>query len=193
MSKKNRGFVRVIAGLWRGRQVSFPGNDSIRPTPDRVRETIFNWLRQDIAGAMVLDLYSGTGILGIEALSRGASHVKFVDNNKNSIISIEAHLQKFGAAEQSSFLCQSALGVTPFLSEDKFDLIFLDPPYGSGLLQQTLDMLLQSNCLKPETIFYCEKGRRDEFVLEDHWNVLKHKKYGAVEVFLLRQKGVDNE
>ena len=192
MSKKNRGSVRIVAGLWRGRQVSFPGNDSIRPTPDRVRETLFNWLREDIAGAMVLDLYSGTGILGIEAISRGASHVKFVDNNKNSIINIEAHLQKFGAAEQASFLCQSALGVTPFLSEDKFDLIFLDPPYGSGLLQQTLDMLLQSNCLKPETIFYCEKGRRDEFVLDDHWDVLKHKKYGAVEVMLLQQKGASN-
>ena len=193
MSKKNRGFVRVIAGLWRGRYVSLPDNDSIRPTPDRVRETLFNWLREDIAGAIVLDLYSGTGILGIEALSRGASHVKFIDVDKKSIDNIGAYLQKFGAAEQASFLCQSALGVTPFLSEDKFDLIFLDPPYGSGLLQQTLDMLLQSNCLKPETIFYCEKGRRDEFVLDDHWDVLKHKKYGAVEVMLLQQKGASND
>src|ERR1700693_4001562 len=124
--------LRIIAGQWRGRKFRFPPLD-IRPTPDRVRETLFNWLAPRIEGARCLDLCAGSGALGLEALSRGAAAVTFVEQLRAAATAIE-RLLKDWQGRGGSGLCGHAVRYLAAAPADALDIVFLDPPYGSGAL-----------------------------------------------------------
>ena len=135
MFNPGRGYrnqFRIIAGIWRRRRLAFPKLPDIRPSPDRVRETLFNWLREQVAGARCLDLFAGSGALGLEALSRGACQVTFVDQERQAVEAISAHLQNLGATGGEVVQAEALafLRGTPAA----FDIVFLDPPFASELL-----------------------------------------------------------
>lgn len=121
---------RIIGGKWRGRRLRFPSLAGVRPTGDRVRETLFNWLQPVIAGARCLDLYAGSGALGLEALSRGAADVLFVDREVALVEAIRNHLRTLDA-EEASCVCEKAEKLLSRAGRP-FDLVFLDPPFGTA-------------------------------------------------------------
>src|SRR5271157_489795 len=136
----DRNFVRIIGGGWRGRRVSFPDVPGLRPTPDRVRETLFNWLQHDIADTRCLDLFAGSGALGLEALSRGAREVVFVEQSPVAARTLSTELQRLGGVAKARVL---AMGAKRFLGTPgaPFDVVFLDPPFGHGGLQEYVPLL----------------------------------------------------
>jgi 16S rRNA (guanine966-N2)-methyltransferase len=119
--------VRIIGGSWRGRVLRFPGTAGLRPTPDRVRETLFNWLGQDLTGCRCLELYAGTGVLSLEALSRGAALAVAVDRSRALIDALRASAQAFGAEALETHCAQARTWITG--EQRDFDVIFLDPPF----------------------------------------------------------------
>lgn len=156
--KVETGSLRIIGGQWRGRRLQFPVVDGLRPTGDRIRETLFNWLAPEIEGAHCLDLFAGSGALGLEALSRGAASCTFVEQNRAAASSIRQHLVTLNSSlgkvvESSAPACLHAL-------EQRFDIIFLDPPFASGLYQDVVTTLVERTLLKPGGKFYIESGRK---------------------------------
>lgn len=119
--------VRIIGGRWRGTKIAVGATDRLRPTPNRVRETLFNWLQPAIAGARCIDLFAGTGALGIEALSRGAAEVVFVEQNRQLARQLQTQLQRLGDA--SEVIVGNADSILEGLANNHFDLIFADPPF----------------------------------------------------------------
>jgi 16S rRNA (guanine966-N2)-methyltransferase len=151
--------VRIIGGRWRGRKIRFPAGSMIRPSPDRVRETLFNWLAPTIRGARCLDLFAGSGALGFESLSRGAASAVFVERDA----AIVAHLRSLAkelAADSSSIIQADA---PSWLSRTggPFDVVFLDPPFGSGLLPGLLQSLDRGGWLAPGAMIYIESKRTE--------------------------------
>jgi 16S rRNA (guanine966-N2)-methyltransferase len=146
--------LRIIGGSWRGRKLRFPQGPDIRPTPDRVRETLFNWLGGRVAGARCLDLFAGSGALGLEALSRGAAHVSFIEHDPRAARELSAHLAEWGAAG-ARVECQDALA---FLrgAASPFDIAFLDPPFASGLLGSAAQLLSTRGWLSQGARVYVE-------------------------------------
>lgn len=130
-SSAGRGRLRIIAGQWRGRRVAFPDTAGLRPTPDRVRETLFNWLAPYIAGARVLDLYAGSGILGLEALSRGAASVLAVERDRAVAEQLRASAQALEAVNLE-VLVMDARRFLDRAAGDAFDIVFLDPPHADA-------------------------------------------------------------
>ena len=180
--------VRVIAGKFRRRQVVFNASGGIRPTPGRVRETLFNWLQADCAGAHCLDLCAGSGILGIEALSRGAKSVVFVDICAQSLKSIRATLAQFGALEQATFHMEQAEQVLVHL-HDVFDVIFVDPPYHKVLWDKLLVALYAYHLLAPGAKVYVETPKSLRWVPPVGWQIYKSCCYASVEAKLLMYTG----
>ena len=148
--------MRVITGLARGRRLKEPRGDAIRPTADRVKEAIFNIVQFDVEGRRVLDLFAGTGQLGIEALSRGAAGCVFVDESREACALIKENLARSGLTG-GTVLQAEALG---YLRQGAtFDLIILDPPYGTDLLEKALLRIFQFDILTEGGIIVCESGR----------------------------------
>jgi len=172
--------VRVIGGKWRGRVISFPSNIALRPTPNRVRETVFNWLGQDMSGKVCLDLFAGSGAMGIEAASRGSEHVVMVESDRKVYSVLQGSLQKL-RADQIELLMMDAL---KFIISDQrlFDVIFLDPPYQLGLLPKVLN-LLPSN-LTQDGLIYLEAG--NSFEPNEDWSVWRGSQAGSVHYQLLK-------
>jgi 16S rRNA (guanine966-N2)-methyltransferase len=125
--------VRIVAGRWRGRTIAAPHGMSVRPTADRVREAWMSILQNDLPDATVLDLFSGSGALGLEALSRGASHATFVESANASLRSLEANIDQLGAASATTVHRMDAVRFVETLAEHAFDVAFADPPYRKGL------------------------------------------------------------
>jgi 16S rRNA (guanine966-N2)-methyltransferase len=146
--------LRIIGGTWRGRKLRFPQGPDIRPTPDRVRETLFNWLGGRVAGARCLDLFAGSGALGLEALSRGAAHVTFIEHDPRAARELSARLAEWGASG-ARVQCQDALA---FLrgTGSPFDIVFLDPPFASGLLGSAAELLSTRGWLSERGQLYVE-------------------------------------
>ena len=132
--------MRIISGTSKGRKLVTPRSQSLRPTSDRVKESIFNILQDDIVGKVVLDLFAGTGNLGIEALSRGAKKTIFVEKGRQALRLIQRNLTQFGLEERSEILPKDANRAIGILKQrgESFDLILMDPPYEMGLIQRTL-------------------------------------------------------
>ena len=130
-----RNSVRIIGGGWRGRRITFPDVPGLRPTPDRVRETLFNWLQHDIAGARCLDLFAGSGALGLEALSRGAKELVFVEQSVAASRALQEQLARLGAERRSQVV---EMGAARYLrgAAPAFDIVFLDPPFGRDALDR---------------------------------------------------------
>ena len=150
--KKNS--LRIIGGTWRSRRIQFVDNPEIRPTPDRVRETLFNWLADLIIDARCLDLFAGSGALGFEAASRGASQVVLVDKDKPSAQMLDQQ-KKLLAAHQLEIVHQDALAYLQQASQ-QFDLVFLDPPFNSGLLENSLQFLIERQLVRVRGLIYAE-------------------------------------
>jgi 16S rRNA (guanine966-N2)-methyltransferase len=149
--------VRIIAGAWRGSQIRFPAGAAIRPTPDRVRETLFNWLSSCIEHARCLDLFSGSGALGLEALSRGAAKVVFVERDGAAVRHLCDTLARFGC-ESGEVVHQDAWRFLERASEP-FDIVFVDPPFHSGWVPRAARALARQGWLSPDFRVYFELER----------------------------------
>jgi len=171
--------LRIIGGRWRGRKLKFPAVADIRPTPDRVRETLFNWLGARVGGARCLDLFAGSGALGLEALSRGAAHVSFVEHDPAAARELRARLKEW-QAEHGVVVCSDALA---FLAGAvaPADLVFLDPPFAAGLLPDAARALLRHGWLRPGALLYVEApARAGPPQLPEGFVALKAKRAGEV-------------
>ncbi|MCX7557353.1 16S rRNA (guanine(966)-N(2))-methyltransferase RsmD [Xanthomonadaceae bacterium JHOS43] len=135
------GKIRIIAGRWRGSKLEVPGVSGLRPSSDRVRETLFNWLQSSVGGARCLDLFAGSGALGFEAASRGAAHVTMIERDPVALAGLRASVQKLGA-DQIETIGADALAWLARTPDRAFDLVFVDPPFSTGLHQKALDALL---------------------------------------------------
>jgi len=174
-----RNTVRVIGGQWRSRILEFPDAADLRPTPDRVRETLFNWLGQDLSGMACLDLFAGSGALGFEALSRGASSVVMVERNSVAVLALRENAQKLGArnlAVVRGDALEFARG-----TRTRFDVVFVDPPYRSGVHTATLAAL--RGLLAQGGRVYLESP--SDFEPTRGWAVLRSARAGKVRFHLL--------
>lgn len=172
--------IRIIGGHWRSRQISFYDVPGLRPTPDRVRETLFNWLQFDIPGSRCLDLYAGSGALGFEAASRGAKSVVQVENNPDACRALKETAVKLAATNIK--IIQS--DVFRYLAGDTepFDIVFLDPPFGLNQIVQTCNWLEDKPWLRPNAKIYVEAESKLKFLdeLPENWQLLKSKTAGDV-------------
>ena len=174
--------MRIIGGRHRGRKLRFPPGIDIRPTPDRVRETLFNWLQQRTPDARVLDLFAGSGALGLEALSRGAARVTFVEKDRRAAAAIETLMQEWQESA-ASVVCADALGWLAQTASDAgpFDIVFLDPPYDSALLSAAATALVKSGKLAPGARVYLESRARAAMPsLPEGWQSLRDGRAGEV-------------
>jgi 16S rRNA (guanine966-N2)-methyltransferase len=146
--------LRIIGGKWRGRRLSVPEYGPLRPTPDRVRETLFNWLQPVIAGARCLDLFAGTGVLGFEALSRGAGSVVMVESNASLARLLEEQRRNL-CADSAEIICAAAVEWLQSNNEC-FNIVFLDPPFREGLLELTCAALVSGGHLRRGALVYME-------------------------------------
>lgn len=183
-----QGQLRIIAGEWRSRRLSFPDAPGLRPTPDRVRETLFNWLAPYIEGAKVLDAYTGSGALYLEALSRGAGESVALDSNPAAIASLRQNLETLrcprGQVIQTD--AQRYLQGEPKLA---FDLVFLDPPFNQGLLPTTCALLEERQWLAESAWIYTESETPPSTLqLPGNWRLHREKKAGQV-YYALWQRG----
>ena len=182
-----RNSVRIIGGAWRGRRIGFPDLEGLRPTPDRVRETLFNWVQFEVAGSRCLDLFAGSGALGLEALSRGAAEIVFIEKSPPAAQSIREHLRTFGGngvlieTDVERYLAAQAADHLPF------DLVFLDPPFGQDWLPRILPKLQSGGWVIPGGLVYleCERAARQP-PLPDGWEMLRSKSAGEVGYHLAR-------
>ena len=174
--------MRIIAGEFKGRKLSVPRDDSVRPTAEKVREAVFSMLQNEIPDAVVLDLFAGTGSLGLEALSRGARRVYFTDRDRQSIALVRSNVKACGAEDRSVILCADYASAISRI-HDKIHIVFLDPPYKAGLMEDCLTRLADSPLLPEGGLIVAEHGREE--VLPDELSCLQRirdRKYGKVRV-----------
>jgi 16S rRNA (guanine966-N2)-methyltransferase len=181
-----RNSVRIIGGTWRGRRVNFPNIPGLRPTPDRVRETLFNWLQHSISDTRCLDLFAGSGALGLEALSRGAREVIFVEQDPAAARALQEQLLRLGGQSRGRV---TQMGAARYLrAPDKpFEILFLDPPFGKDALTEYLPMIDAGNWVTAGGLVYMENERAAGIpALPSHWDMLKSKSAGEVGYHLAR-------
>lgn len=180
-STRTQRMLRIIGGRHRGRRLRFPPGVDIRPTPDRVRETLFNWLQPRIAGARVLDLFAGSGVLGLEALSRGAAHATFIEKDRRAAAAIEALVREWRVAD-ASVSCRDAMAwLAAAAPSAAFDVVFLDPPYDAGLLGEASMALSRAGLLAPDARIYVEGRAREPMRgLPDTWQCIRDGRAGEV-------------
>lgn len=183
--------MRIITGSAKGMTIETIQGESTRPTAEKVKEALFSMIQFDIEGRRVLDLFAGSGQLGLEALSRGAEHCFFVDSSRECTEVIRRNVKKTRMVEQSRIMTWD---YTEFFAkktkDDKFDLVFLDPPYAAKLLPDSLRRLKKSELLKPTSLIICESGHTEIFEtdkeLASQYEIIKQSKYSGVYVTLLK-------
>ncbi len=183
---RSRNQLRIIGGQWRGRKLSFPEVPGLRPTPDRVRETLFNWLAPVITGARCLDLFAGSGALGMEALSRGATRVVLVDNQAVVVTQLRANVNVL-QTQAAEVIKEQALNYLrgPAIA---FDVVFLDPPYQSDELPQCIEQLEQGGWLTAHAWIYLEAPAKVGLPpLPENWRVSRSKVAGEVGYHLVER------
>ncbi len=183
--------LRIIGGQWRGRKLEFPVIEAIRPTPDRVRETLFNWLQNDIVGARCLDLFAGSGALGLEALSRGAAHAVFVDREPRIGRYLRETLERLDSLAGDVHTADSLRWLATLAQP--FDIVFLDPPFGADVLPRVCQQLESGGWLASEALIYIESASSGALpALPAAWVLIKSKTAGQVGYYLARRKGSIN-
>jgi 16S rRNA (guanine966-N2)-methyltransferase len=198
IGQAGRQSLRIIGGEWRGRKIPFATVIGLRPTQDRVRETLFNWLSGPVVGARCLDLFAGTGALGLEALSRGAKHVTFVDLSNIATTSLKDNLKQLPLAgdqttlveQKSSFDWLKNYQATEAFAEQggQYQVVFLDPPFALALVPDILKALLTGNCLAHGAMIYVEQAQPlAELDLPSPWKLHRSKKAGQVYYGLISQ------
>lgn len=155
--------LRIIGGQWRGRKIPFQPVDGLRPTTDRIRETLFNWLAPHIAGARCLDLFAGSGALGLEALSRSAEFSCFIDIDPSVTQQVASNLAMLGSDRAALYTMPAVKWLEQFDPEQDqaFDILFLDPPFGKNLLAQCLAIISQKSLLSDKALVYLETGHEE--------------------------------
>ncbi|MGB1091652.1 MAG: 16S rRNA (guanine(966)-N(2))-methyltransferase RsmD [Oceanobacter sp.] len=170
MSKVPSQQLRIIGGQWRSRRLRFQPHDGLRPTLDRVRETLFNWLQHHIEGARVLDAFAGSGALGMESLSRGAKEVIFLEKNPKVALQLRDNLKTLEARNAQVWAGDALLWLKD--NQQTFDIILLDPPFNKDLLQPAIDALTTET----DTLVYIEHEASLEPTFPDNWHEIKSKK-----------------
>ncbi len=188
---KAENSLRIIAGQWRSRKVVFPDVEGLRPTADRIRETLFNWLQEHVARADCLDLFAGSGACGIEALSRGARHVTFIERSPVAAQAIRHSLATLQATDFEVF-CEDSLAwlASPrSKAAEAYDLVFLDPPFASDLLVRSAIALEASGLLRDRALVYLESATELAVPsLPATWHLLKSKRAGNVHFYLMQRR-----
>lgn len=175
-----QGQVRVIGGEWRGRKLPVPEAEGLRPTSDRVRETLFNWLQFSLAGRRCLDAFTGSGALAVEALSRGAAQVTAIERDPKVAKQLRELLTPL-AGERLQLLNADVLQWLEGEPEAPFDLVFLDPPFHQGLLEPTCQLLEERGWLADNALIYIEQEKQGEAItLPPNWSLQKDKQAGEV-------------
>ena len=182
---KVAGTLRIIGGRWRGRKLTVIDSEGLRPTPSRVRETLFNWLQFSLSGANCLDLFAGTGALGLEAASRGVEKITLVEFNAGTAEQLSKNCQQLGA---DNYQLVNKDAVT-FLSgdQDQYDIVFIDPPYKLEIWSEIAEQLVSQDCLSLNALIYVEyplTAIKPLFPLE--WQLIKEKKAGGVNYCLFK-------
>lgn len=183
------GRLRIVAGNWRGRVLDIPDAPGLRPTSERIRETLFNWLAPRIAGARCLDLYAGTGALGLEALSRGAGAVVFVERNRAAAAALERNAARLDATN-ATIVAGDALAYLRSPRGGPFDIVFLDPPFSENALADLCRLLAESALLAPGALVYLEDERsRPPVPLPAGWRTFRDRHAGNVRYSLVETGG----
>jgi len=180
------GRLRIVAGKWRSRLLPIANVEGLRPTSERIRETLFNWLAPVLAGAKCLDLFAGSGALGLEALSRDAQSVVFVERSGVAVAALRECLEALDA-KHASILNADAEAYLNGPATEQYDIVFLDPPFAADLAQDLCRLLAGGGWLAPGANVYLEQDRdqaRPE--LPDGWRILKEKTTGNVRYSLMR-------
>ncbi|MEO0437235.1 MAG: 16S rRNA (guanine(966)-N(2))-methyltransferase RsmD [Pseudomonadota bacterium] len=175
-----RGSLRIVGGRWRGRRLTLAKAPELRPTSDRIRETLFNWLAPHIRDARCLDLYAGSGALGLEALSRSASSCDFVEQDPRCGEQLLDHIQSLDCERRCSCTQAMAKEYLKNYRGSAWDVIFLDPPFGRSMIEESLDQLIEQALLAPDTLVYLEYGRREQVGWNKYLTCLKQKETGDV-------------
>lgn len=184
----SQGTVRIIGGKWRSRRLAFPHNLNIRPTPDRVRETLFNWLQPMIQGMLCLDLFAGSGALGFEALSRGASWVSFLDQSPKIVYYLRQQIVKFAILDRATVSIARFPFSKSLTPRKAFTLVFLDPPFRQDLLEPSLHWLETQSILDTQAWIYIEHEVELKFPkLPPHWQVVRVQRAGQITYALLER------
>lgn len=183
MAKHTGNRLRIIGGQWRSRQLPFPDVEGLRPTTDRVRETVFNWLQPYLPGAQVLDVFAGSGALGFEALSREAEFVHLLEKNQKAAKQLQENAKTLNANNCNVHMGDS-IQILASLNTP-FDIIFLDPPFGKGLLPQCIELIDQHNLIKTLGWVYIESEQDlNDLSIPKHWRLHREKKAGQVKLRL---------
>ena len=179
MKKEKKGEIRIIGGKWKGKKIYFNLNDNLRPTPDRAKETLFNWLGQDLNKLHCLDLFSGTGALGLEAFSRGAEKITFVERNKEYLQKIKKVYREMSEKVDCDFFCAECLEwIQNNNSGTKYDLIFIDPPFNKNLIHDLLTAILEKELLSKNGQIYFEFEKKLDLEIPESLNLKKKKSLG---------------
>jgi 16S rRNA (guanine966-N2)-methyltransferase len=179
--------VRIIGGEWRGRKLNFPPSTGLRPTPDRVRETVFNWLQFDLAGRRCLDLFAGSGAFGFESLSRGAAEVVFVERDAAAADAIRGMLAAL-RCERGRVVQEDALHWLARCPSRPFDIVYVDPPYAERRLPAVAEQLDRGGWLAPDASIYLEDAAEHGVpVLPTGWHMHRSKRAGDVGYHLARR------
>lgn len=189
-TKTSRGLVRIIAGQHRGRRLPVLVHEGLRPTGDRVKETLFNWLMSEVSQANCLDMYAGSGSLGIEALSRGAKYAVFIENDKKVAAQLVDNLSTLRETENALVLNASALSddIKPNIPESTtFDIVFIDPPFGKDMLEKSMTMLAENNLFSANAYVYVETGHNDDYEMSTQFTLLKQIKTSQVNACLYQR------
>ena len=184
--------LRIITGTAKGKKLKTLEGEATRPTSERIKEAIFSSLQFDIEGRKVLDLFAGTGQMGIEALSRGSDEAVFVDKSKDAIKLINENLQKVRLSEKARVFQADYLDFIKRNQSRAFDIIILDPPYAKKMYAPALSAMLDASLIKPTTIIVCESGADEIFdgneALKERFNIEKQSKYSNTVITLLKLK-----
>ena len=175
---EQHGRVRIIGGQWKKRLIRFRGSSELRPTPDSVRETLFNWLAPTIEGSRCLDLFAGSGALGFEAASRGAAEVTLIESQHKTWRQLNETRDVLNAPHIATYLTDALDWLDQ--CETQFDVVFVDPPYGSGLVDRALRRLARGRCLASEALVYVEYRMDEKPAIPDRWEKLREKTAGQV-------------
>lgn len=182
------GRLRIVAGKWRSRLLKVADVPGLRPTPERIRETLFNWLAPGIAGASCLDLFAGSGALGLEALSRGAASVVFVEKSRRAVDSLRSACVELGAKE-AVVHAADAFEYLRSATAVPYDIVFLDPPYADDSVGELCRLLASGNWLAPGAIVYFEQDRNQRSPeLPESWAITHQKLAGQVRYSLARRR-----
>lgn len=192
MSAKNASKVRIIGGFLKRRLIPFYANDGLRPTPDAVRETLFNWCMPFIENALCLDLFAGSGALGFEAASRGAREVVMLEKNSDVFEVLKKNLNEFKMPQVKLYCLDALAYVSTF--KKKFDLIFIDPPFFKELINPILENLAKNKFLNNHAHIYIEMEKKHNTLqVPKNWKLKKEKTTSQIKYQLYQCEQVDSD